>query len=65
MDWVFREPPPIETPLRAAIRDWHRLDETEADVRIVAAAELPAEVRDRIGITRSCCASPMPRPSTS
>src|SRR4051794_21577006 len=51
MDWVFCEPPPIETKLRAAIRDWHRLDETEADARIVAAAELPAEARDRIGIT--------------
>jgi len=50
MDWFFREPPPIETPLRAAIRDWHRLDETEADARIVAAAELPAEACDRIGI---------------
>jgi hypothetical protein len=35
MDWVF-EPPPIETPLRAAIRDWHRLDEIEADARIAA-----------------------------
>jgi RHH-type proline utilization regulon transcriptional repressor/proline dehydrogenase/delta 1-pyrroline-5-carboxylate dehydrogenase len=51
MDWVFREPPPLETPLRAAIRDWHRLDETEADARIVATAELLAESRDRIGIT--------------
>src|SRR3954466_2370733 len=51
MDWVFREPPSIETKLRAAIRDWHRLDETEADARIAAAAELPAEARDRIGIT--------------
>src|SRR3954468_8304801 len=51
MDWVFREPPPIETPLRAAIRDWHRLGETEADARIAAAAELPPEARDRIGIT--------------
>ena len=50
MDWFFREPPPIETPLRAAIRDWHRLDETEADTRIAAAAELPAEAHDRIGI---------------
>jgi RHH-type proline utilization regulon transcriptional repressor/proline dehydrogenase/delta 1-pyrroline-5-carboxylate dehydrogenase len=51
MDWVFREPPPIETKLRAAMRDWHRLDETEVDARIVAAAELPAEARDRTGIT--------------
>src|SRR4051812_50069631 len=51
MDWVFREPPSIETKLRAAVRDWHRLDETEADARVVAAAELPPEARDRIGIT--------------
>src|SRR4051795_12142000 len=51
MDWVFCEPPPVETKLRAAIRDWHRLDETEADARIAAAAELPAEACDRIGIT--------------
>src|SRR4051794_307821 len=51
MDWVFREPPPIETKLWAAIHDWYRLDETEADARIIAAAELPAEARDRIGVT--------------
>src|SRR3954447_25364646 len=51
MDWIFREPPPIETPLRAAIRDWHRLDETEADAHIAAVAELPPEARDRIAIT--------------
>src|SRR3954447_3704158 len=51
MDWVFCEPPSIETPLRAAIRDWYRLDETETDTRIAAAAELPAEARDQIGIT--------------
>src|SRR3954454_17511807 len=51
MDWVFREPLPMERKLRAAIRDWHRLDETEADARIAAAAELPAEARDHIGTT--------------
>src|SRR6185312_10653482 len=51
MDWVFREAPPIETPLRSAIRDWHHLDETEADARIVAAAELTADAHDQIGIT--------------
>ena len=51
MDFVFPEPPPPETPLRAAIRDAHRLDEAEADRRILAAAELPAEARDRIAAT--------------
>jgi RHH-type proline utilization regulon transcriptional repressor/proline dehydrogenase/delta 1-pyrroline-5-carboxylate dehydrogenase len=51
MDWVSHEPSPVETPLRAAVRDWHRLDETEADTRIAAAAELPVEARERIGIT--------------
>ena len=51
MDLVFAEPPPPETPLRAAIRDAHRLDETEADRRILAAAELPAEARGRIAAT--------------
>src|SRR5947199_3393035 len=48
---VFADPPPPETPLRAAIRDAHRLDETEADRRILAAAELPAEACDRIAAT--------------
>ncbi|HMD64113.1 MAG TPA: bifunctional proline dehydrogenase/L-glutamate gamma-semialdehyde dehydrogenase PutA, partial [Stellaceae bacterium] len=38
-------PPP---PLRAAIRSSCRIDETEADARILAAAALPAEMRDRI-----------------
>src|SRR4051794_36529111 len=51
MDWVFQEPPPVETKLRAVIRDWYRLGETEVDARIVSASELPAEARDRIGIT--------------
>src|SRR3954447_14860375 len=51
MNWIFREPLPMERKLRAAIRDWHRLDETEADARIAAAAELPAEARDHIGTT--------------
>src|SRR4051794_30873969 len=48
MDLVFTEPPLSETPLRAAIRDALRLDETEADARILAAAEMPGEARDRI-----------------
>src|SRR2546423_3530375 len=51
MDLVFTAPPPPEPPLRAAIRDAHRLDETEADRRILAAAELPAEARGRIAAT--------------
>src|SRR3954447_21369619 len=51
MDLVFTEPPLSETPLRAAIRDAHRLDETEADARILAAAAMPAETRDRIAAT--------------
>ena len=51
MNLVFTDPPPPETPLRAAIRDAHRLDETEADRRILAAAELPPEARDRIAAT--------------
>src|SRR5947207_16013047 len=51
MDLVFAAALPPETPLRAAIRDAHRLDETEADRRILAAAELPAEARDRVAAT--------------
>src|SRR5947199_10543152 len=51
MDLVFTEPPLSETPLRAAIRDAHRFDETEADARILAAAAMPAETRDRIAAT--------------
>src|SRR6266852_3140001 len=51
MELVFANPPPPEALLRAAIRDLHRLDETEADARILAAAELPADSRDRIAAT--------------
>src|SRR5713226_4480062 len=51
MELVFASPPPPEAPLRAAIRDAHRLDETEADARILAAAEIPADSRDRIAAT--------------
>src|SRR5438132_10137699 len=50
MELVFANPPP-ETALRAAIRDAHRLDETEADAGILAAAEIPVESRDRIAAT--------------
>src|SRR5437764_6367428 len=51
MDFVFPTPPSPETPSRAALRDMHRLDETAADERILAAAEIPAEARDRIAAT--------------
>ena len=50
MDLDFATPPP-ETPLRAAIRDAHRLDETAAVSRMLAAAEIPADSRDRIAAT--------------
>src|SRR5216684_2144465 len=51
MELVFANPPAPEALLRGAIRDLHRLDETEADSRILAAAELPADSRDRIAAT--------------
>src|SRR5437764_912564 len=51
MDFVFPTPPSPETPSRAALRDMHRLDETAADERILAAADIPAEARDRIAAT--------------
>jgi len=44
---VFAEAPP-PTPLRAAIRDSCRGDETKAVARILAAADIPADMRDRI-----------------
>src|SRR6516164_10213955 len=48
MDIVFANPPPPATSLRAAIRDSCRADETEAAARILAAGEIPANMRDRI-----------------
>jgi RHH-type transcriptional regulator, proline utilization regulon repressor / proline dehydrogenase / delta 1-pyrroline-5-carboxylate dehydrogenase len=48
MNFVVADPPSPETPLRAALRDAHRLDEAEADARILAAADMPAEARTRI-----------------
>src|SRR6266446_4305654 len=48
MDIVFTTPPPPATPLRAAIRDSYRIDETAAVGRILAAAEIPADLQDRI-----------------
>src|SRR5947208_7258293 len=51
MDLVFTAPLPPETRLRAAIRDAHRQDETAADARILAAADMPPEARERIAAT--------------
>jgi RHH-type transcriptional regulator, proline utilization regulon repressor / proline dehydrogenase / delta 1-pyrroline-5-carboxylate dehydrogenase len=51
MDFVFARPPPPEPPLRAAIGDAHRFDETEAAARILAAAAVPVEARGRIADT--------------
>src|SRR5262249_35031563 len=48
MDFVFPAAPPSETPLRAAIRDAHRLSESEAVGQILAAADIPADARARI-----------------
>ncbi len=48
---VFTAPLPPETRLRAAIRDAHRQDETAADARILAAADMPLEARERIAAT--------------
>ncbi len=48
MEIVTAAPFPPASPLRAAIRDSCRIDESEAVARILAAAALPAEVRDRI-----------------
>src|SRR5438105_3085680 len=48
MDTVFTTPPPPATPLRAAIRDSCRIEETAAVARILAATEIPADMQDRI-----------------
>ena len=48
MEIVTATPFPSAPPLRAAIRDSCRIDEREAVARILAAAALPAEMRDRI-----------------
>ncbi|MGH7029535.1 MAG: proline dehydrogenase family protein, partial [Stellaceae bacterium] len=48
MDAVFARPLPAASPLRAAIRDSTRTDETQAVARILAAAEIPAQARYRI-----------------
>src|SRR6201987_732797 len=48
MDIVFATPALPATAVRAAIRDSGREDETEAVARILAAVEIPADMRDRI-----------------
>src|ERR1700738_3695797 len=48
MEIVTATPFPPALPLRAAIRDSCRIDESEAVARILAAAAFPAEMRDRI-----------------
>jgi len=48
MEIVTATPFPPAPPLRAAIRASCRIDESEAVARILAAATLPAEMRDRI-----------------
>ena len=51
MDIVFTAPLPPASPLRAAVRDSTRIDETLAVARILAAAEMPSAARDRIAET--------------
>src|SRR6266404_8745453 len=51
MDLVFANPLPPQSALRAAIGLAHRQGEDEADSRILAAAEIPAPMRDRIAAT--------------
>jgi RHH-type transcriptional regulator, proline utilization regulon repressor / proline dehydrogenase / delta 1-pyrroline-5-carboxylate dehydrogenase len=48
MDLVSPAPFPPALPLRNAIRASCRIDESEAVARILAAAEIPADMRDRI-----------------
>jgi RHH-type proline utilization regulon transcriptional repressor/proline dehydrogenase/delta 1-pyrroline-5-carboxylate dehydrogenase len=48
MEIVTATPLPSAPPLRAAIRDTCRIDESEAVARILAVAAIPAEMRDRI-----------------
>ena len=51
MDIVFTAPLPPASPLRAAVRDSTRIDETLAVARILTAAEMPSAARDRIAET--------------
>src|SRR5438874_10295776 len=51
MNVVFTAPLPPETPLRAAIRDAHRQDETAAVAALLAAADMAVGARERIAAT--------------
>ena len=51
MDIVFTAPLTPASPLRTAVRDSTRIDETLAVARILAAAEMPSAARDRIADT--------------
>ena len=51
MDIVFTAPLPPASPLRTAVRDSTRIDETLVVARILAAAEMPSAARDRIAET--------------
>ena len=46
--WVHRDPSPPPDPLRHAVRAAYRLDEAEADLRILAAASLAPSPKSRI-----------------
>ena len=48
MGFVLPTPLPPASPLRSAIRGSCRIDETDAVRHILAAVEIPAEMRDRI-----------------
>src|SRR5262245_12150668 len=45
---IFEEPPPPAGPLRHRLREAYRADETACVEALIAQAELPAELRDRI-----------------
>ncbi|HVC54117.1 MAG TPA: proline dehydrogenase family protein, partial [Stellaceae bacterium] len=51
MDFVFADPPSLETPLRAAIGIAHRQSEDAAIAAILTAATQPAEANARIAAT--------------
>ncbi len=51
MEWVFATPPSPPDPLRRAVRASHRIDETEAVARILAAAETSPAAVARIEAT--------------
>src|SRR5947207_8797221 len=51
MELVFANPLPAQSPLRSAIGAAHRRGEAEAVARILAAAEIAADSRDRIAAT--------------